>query len=291
MIIVQLMGGLGNQMFQYALGRHLAMRHNVPLKLDLQGFKDYKIRNYDLNHFNIQENIATSRDLSRVFFPFDGRFHTLGKILKVKLTGVQQIQYIKQRTLDFQPEILSLDDNIYLDGSWQSEKYFSDITDVIKKEFTVKSNPDSLNNSYLNEITGCESVSVHIRRGDYISNPKTNQFHGTLDLEYYQDALKLVLEKMDDPHFFVFSDDPDWAEHHIILSAPVTYIRHNTEKNFEDMRLMSSCKHHIIANSSFSWWGAWLASNKNKVVIGPKKWFREMNYCDEDRMPDNWIRI
>jgi len=291
LIIVKLIGGLGNQMFQYALGLHLAMNNNSTLKFDIRGFKEYKLRNYDLNRFNIQEHIATSKDLLGVFLPSDKSIYKIGKHLRVKLDGVQQIQYIKEQKSDFEPEIISLGDNIYLDGYWQSEKYFSDIENVIKKEFTVKTQPDPINASLIEEITDCESVSVHIRRGDYVSNPTTNQVHGFLGLEYYQRALNVMLEKINDPHFFVFSDDPEWAEQNIRTDAPITYIKHNGVKNYEDMRLMSTCKHHIIANSSFSWWGAWLASNENKIVIGPLKWFRDINYNDLDRMPESWLRI
>lgn len=291
LIIVKLIGGLGNQMFQYALGRYLAMKNNSTLKLDIQGFKNYKLRNYDLNCFNIQENLVTSKDLLGVSLPSDRFIRKLGKYVEMRITGVQQIQYIKEQNSDFQPEILSLGDNVYLEGYWQSEKYFSDIKDVIKKEFTVKNRPDPINESFMEEISDCESVSVHIRRGDYVSNPTTNQVHGFLGLEYYQKALNLMLENIDSPHFFVFSDDPEWGERHIKTDAPITYIKHNGTKNYEDMRLMSTCKHHIIANSSFSWWGAWLAPNENKIVIGPSKWFRENEYNDQDRMPGSWLRV
>ena len=201
------------------------------------------------------------------------------------------MQYVKEQTINFRPEILTLRDDAYLDGYWQSEKYFSDIQDVIRKEFTVKNKPDPINESYLGEIKDCESVSVHVRRGDYVSNPTTNQVHGFLGLEYYQKAMNTMLEKIDTPHFFVFSDDPEWAEKNLTTDAPTTYVKHNGTKNYEDMRLMNTCKHHIIANSSFSWWGAWLASNENKIVIGPSRWFRNKDYNDLDRMPENWLRI
>lgn len=291
MIIVKLIGGLGNQMFQYALGRHLAMKNNSTLKLDIQGFKNYKLRNYDLNCFNIQENIATSKDLSGVSLPSDRLISKLGKHMEMRIAGVQQIQSIKERKLDFQQEILGLGDNIYLDGYWQSEKYFSDIKDVIKKEFTVKNRPDPINESFMEEIIDCESVSVHIRRGDYVSNPTTNKFHGFLGLEYYQRTMKLMLEKVDNPHFFVFSDDPEWAERNIKTDAPIIYIKHNGTKNYEDMHLMSTCKHHIIANSSFSWWGAWLSSYDKKIVVAPKRWFLDERANGEYELPESWVRL
>ena len=291
MIISKLSGGLGNQMFQYAIGRHLAMKNNSALRLDTSGFRYYKLRNYDLSCFNIQENIATLEDLSHVLLPSDTPVHKVGRYLKAKIANHRPIQYIKEQKIDFYPEILTLGDNTYLDGYWQSEKYFSDITGVIRDEFTVKNKPDPINESYLEEIKNCESVSVHVRRGDYVFNPTANQVHGFLGLGYYQKAMKTVLEKIDSPRFFIFSDDPEWVEGNIGINVPTTCIKHNSIKSYEDMRLMSTCKHHIIANSSFSWWGAWLASNEDKIVIGPSRWFRNSNYNDLDRMPENWLRI
>ena len=291
MIIVKLIGGLGNQMFQYAVGRHLAMKNKCMLKLDTSGFKDYKLRNYDLGHFNIQENIATSEDLSRVTFPSDKWICKIGKHLRTKYTDIPQIQYINEQTYNFTLEILTLGDNTYLDGYWQSEKYFSDITGVIRDEFIVKNKPDPINESYLGEIRDCESISVHVRRGDYVSNPTTARVHGFLGSKYYYDAINAILERVDNPHFFIFSDDPEWAEKNIKPDAPITCVKHNGAKNYEDLRLMSTCKYHIIANSSFSWWGAWLSSNKDRFVIAPRRWFKSDSLNARDLIPESWHKI
>ncbi|MGB9927471.1 MAG: alpha-1,2-fucosyltransferase [Methanosarcina sp.] len=291
MIIVKLTGGLGNQMFQYALGRQLAVKNNTTLKLDIQGFKDYKLRNYDLNFFNILENLATPDDLSGVISSSDKLISKIGKHIGIGLKGIQQIKYIKEQTFSFQPETLNLKDNVYLDGYWQSEKYFSDIKDIIRKDFTVKNVPNTANESIMKEITECVSVSIHIRRGDYVSNPTTSQYHGFLGLEYYQKAMRLMLEKVGNPHFFVFSDDPEWASENIKTNCPITYIEHNGVKNYEDLRLMSTCKHHIIANSSFSWWGSWLSINEEKIVIAPKKWFNANTSDTKDLYLNSWYKI
>jgi len=291
MIISKLTGGLGNQMFQYAVGRHLAIKNNSVLKLDISEFRNYKLRNYDLSWFNIQENIATFEDLSHVLFPSDKTAHKVTKYIKMKIANVQQIQYVKEQDTNFHPEILTHNDNTYLDGYWQSEKYFSDIEDIIRKEFTVKSKPDPINEFYLGEIRDCESVSVHVRRGDYVSNPTTAQVHGFLGLEYYQKALSIILENTDRPHFFVFSDDPEWAEGNIKTDAPITYVKYNGAKNYEDLRLMSACKHHIIANSSFSWWGAWLSPDREKIVIAPRRWFKSDRLNARDLIPESWHKI
>lgn len=291
MIISKLSGGLGNQMFQYALGRRLAIKNNVPLKLDIREYNENRLRKYDLRHFNITEDFATQKDLRSVTFPSDKPNHAYFIKTYQRILHLSPIQYVKEQTINFRPEILTLGDNTYLDGYWQSEKYFSDIEDVIRKEFTVKSKPDPINESYLGEIRDCESVSVHVRRGDYVSNPTTAQVHGFLGLGYYQKALSIILENTDRPHFFVFSDDLEWAEGNIKTDAPITYVKYNGAKNYEDLRLMSACKHHIIANSSFSWWGAWLSPDREKIVIAPRRWFKSDRLNARDLIPESWHKI
>ncbi|MGV8108434.1 alpha-1,2-fucosyltransferase [Methanospirillum sp.] len=292
MIIVRLIGGLGNQMFQYAFGRHLAVHNNCQLKLDLSGFDNYTLRNYDLHHFNIEEHIANPDDLSGVLLPSDWFFQRMQKQLGILLGRVLQIKYVKEQIIDFIPEMLTLGDNIYLDGYWQSEKYFSDIKDIIKQEFTFKKKPDKMNASYIDEISNCVSVSVHIRRGDYVSDQRTNQTHGFLGLDYYNKGIRKMVHELEEPHFYVFSDDIKWAEQYLKADVPIHFIKHNGSNNYEDLRLMSRCKHHIIANSSFSWWGAWLGKKDGQIVIAPNRWFtlKEKHNMD-DRIPDRWLRM
>ena len=182
--------------------------------------------------------------------------------------------------------------NVYLEGFWHSEKYFKDIENVIRQEFTIRDEPDALNKEMANKIMACEPVSIHIRRGDYVSDKKTNEFHGTCSLEYYNDAIGIITKEIKAPHFFVFSDDPVWVQDNLKLKFSTTYLVYNgAEKAYEDLRLMSLCKHHIIANSSFSWWGAWLSGNPYKIVIAPKKWFNDETIDTSDLIPDEWFRI
>lgn len=290
MIIVRLIGGLGNQMFQYALGRHLAIKNNCTLKLDISGFKKYPLRSYELDYFNIKGEIATFKDLKKVSFPS----HLWPKLLiqlgrRIGL-GSKKIFYVKEERIDFIPEILSLKDCIYLAGYWQSYKYFSDISDIIKKDFSQKYKPEMPINHLLNVIENCESVSLHIRRGDYVSNKKTNEIHGFLGLEYYRKAIEIIQNNISDPHFFVFSDDIVWAKMNINCNERITFMDGNLS-NHEDFRMMKTCKHHIIANSSFSWWAAWLSCKKNSIVIAPKNWFSGIVYKKEDRIPKEWLII
>lgn len=291
MIIVRIIGGLGNQMFQYAAGRQLAAAHNTILKLDISDFKDYPLRDYDLSAFNIKELFATPEEILLLKEPDTGSFKKkLKKLLrrpsKVGITHIREKQY------HFDPKIPTMPGSIYLDGYWQSEKYFSDIADIIKNEFTVKLPQTDKNMELAQQITSCESVSLHVRRGDYVTDAKTNTIHGTCDLDYYARCIEHLTQKVHRPCFFIFSDDPEWTERNLRITHPVTFIDHNgAKRNYEDLRLMSQCRHHIIANSSFSWWGAWLGQHQNTIVYAPKRWFNSPSFNTQDLLPETWARI
>ncbi|MBA3004361.1 MAG: alpha-1,2-fucosyltransferase [Desulfurivibrio sp.] len=291
MIIVRIMGGLGNQMFQYAVGRQLATTHNTVLKLDISEFKNYPLHNYGLSVFNIKELFATPEEIKLLKEPESG---SLTKKLKIFFRRPSKlgITHIREKQYHFDPEILAMPDSIYLDGYWQSEKYFSHIADIIKNEFTIKLSQAAKNLKLARQIESCESVSLHVRRGDYVTDEKTNIIHGTCDLDYYEHCIAHLAQRVSLPHFFIFSDDPDWAEKNIKTTYPVTFVGHNgPEKNYEDLRLMSQCRHHIIANSSFSWWGAWLGQHRGTIVYAPKRWFNSPTFNTKDLLPDSWTSI
>ena len=268
MIIVRLIGGLGNQCFQYAVGRHLSEIHNTEFKIDISEFETYKIHPYSLNCYNIIENFATSEDVAK-------------------------LQYVKENHFNFDSEILHLPKMIYLHGYWTSEKYFVNISDIIRRELTVKSPLLGRDKEIAEQITSCESVSVHIRRMDYLPNTYTEQILEASSLDYYFYAIKSITPNVKKPHFFVFSDDIEWSRENFKLPYQITFVDHNgSDKNYEDMRLMSLCKHNIIANSTFSWWGAWLNNNSDKMVFAPKKWFTEKaRNSSRDIIPDLWIKV
>ncbi len=181
---------------------------------------------------------------------------------------------------------------MYLQGYWQSEKYFKDIEKIIRDDFTFSEEPDYQNKQMADTIKCCEAVSLHVRRGDYVSNPVTTEYHGICSEDYYRRAVREVERYCKNPQFFVFSDDPSWAKENLETGYPTTIIDFNgSEKDYEDLRLMSLCQHHIIANSSFSWWGAWLSWNPQKIVIAPKKWFNRPEINTQDLIPESWIRI
>ncbi len=291
MIITRLIGGLGNQLFQYAVARHLAEINDTVVKLDISGFEKYKLHKYSLSAFNIQENFATPDEIKNLIYKRNGFFRQ--NILNRNRTKKEYTErYIKESQFSFMPDTLDLDKNIYLDGYWQSEKYFDKIKNIILDEFTVKNVQLGKDKEVDDMISSIESVSVHIRRCDYVNNSKTNEKHGSCDLSYYHACVKQISMKLKSPHFFIFSDDIDWVKNNLKLSFPTTIVDHNSaDKAYEDLRLMSHCKHNIIANSTFSWWGAWLNKNQEKIVIAPKKWFNDNAIDTSDLIPSNWLRI
>jgi len=294
MVIVRLTGGIGNQMFQYAAGRRVAWANNAELFLDLGWFQEsgwWTRRKYELDAFCIAGQRALSQDIQAFkskrqnFF-----FRRLPQFLKKRIFHTRQ-PHIIEKNYDFDPDILDLGDNVYLDGHWQSEKYFSDIEPVIRGEFSFRNNPTEHNRKILEQIRSCESVSVHIRRGDYVTLPECSSFHGLCTIDYYKSAVDKISRQIDSPVFFVFSDDIAWARDNLNLGFDTRFMDHNgTERGDEDLRLMRACHHHIIANSSFSWWGAWLCPNPQKIVYAPRKWFNK-NVETPDNLPPSWIKL
>ncbi|MDP2365897.1 MAG: alpha-1,2-fucosyltransferase [Ignavibacteria bacterium] len=293
MIIVQLIGGLGNQMFQYAFARSLSLKRNIVFKLDITGFEKYKLHKYSLNKLNIIENIATTNDLKKI--------KTGEKSILSKLLSFDRIKPYFKRTMIlekypsiFDRNITHFKDNSYFKGYWQNEKYFDEIKDLLLDEFTVKNPLHDKNNEIAEKITNCNSVSIHLRRGDYVNDPIAQKILGTCTIDYYKKGIEYILARVEKPHLFIFSDDIDWAKYNINFLATTTFVDHNSsETNYEDLRLMYLCKHNIIANSSFSWWGAWLNRNKSKIIVAPQNWYKneELNSNSNDLIPNNWIKI
>ena len=288
MIIVKLQGGLGNQMFQYAIGKKLSLYYKVPLKLDtsflLNTDETITARFFELDRFKLQPVFAKPEEISL----FSNKQSLLHRVKK-KVSGAK---YISEKSFAFDPSFLEFGKNCYLSGFWQCEKYFSSISQVIKNEFALRQMPGEKNKSLLSLINKTNAVSVHIRRGDYVHNKTANSFHGVCGSEYYENAVKLVEKKVEDPHFFIFSDDINWVQHNFYINHPCTIVDVNDAGNgVLDMNLMKNCKHHIIANSSFSWWGAWLCDNSDKIVTGPAQWFKDTSINTTDILPAGWYKI
>jgi len=273
-------------MFQYATGRRLAHKWCVDLKLDITGFGVCGDRKYSLGIFNFQGIFACPGEVAAL------TVRRRGIVESVLEQMLRRRSHIREKHFHFNPRVLKLSDNVYLEGYWQSEKYFIDIAHILRHEFTMKSSQTNRNKELTDKITSVESVSLHIRRGDYLNNSDMNQFHRTCDLGYYYRCVEYLSSKVKNPYFFIFSDDPEWVRDNLKLPHPTILVDYNgVDKDYEDLRLMTYCKYHIIANSTFSWWGAWLCTNSDKIVIAPKQWFGNLDLNTRDLVPITWHRI
>lgn len=293
MIYVNIIGGLGNQMFQYAAARNLAERLGCDFKLDISAFEQYKLHKYCLDKFNIVNKFADSEEVAE--FKEKEKQKGLRKLVGT-FTGKKYAEHEKLfkevKMFNFDERFLNLTDGVYLSGYWQHEKYFSSIEDIIRSDFQVKASQKNRNKEVAQLIEDSRSVSVHIRRGDYVADHKTLKVHGICSLDYYEEALRIIKEKLDNPTYFIFSDDHKWVKDNLKIEGEMVFVDHNdSSTNYEDLRLMSQCKHNIIANSTFSWWGAWLNDNKSKIVIAPNRWMASGNYRDIDIVPHSWAKI
>lgn len=288
MIVVKLMGGLGNQMFQYATGRRLALAHDAPLKLDLSWFDTQEKRHYELGDLCVFESFATPGEVLALTRNKPSPLHRLlGREARARDT------WIRERHFHFDATVLDLPDGLYLEGYWQSERYFADIAHVLREEFAVRNPLEGRNAEMAERMANSSSMSVHVRRGDYVDEPETKAEHGVCGPDYYQQAVERVREHAEEPHAFVFSDDPAWVRAHFELPCPMTVVDHNGPAAHEDLRLMTRCRHHIIANSSFGWWGAWLHDGpaSGVLVVAPHRWFNRDDVDTSTVIPDDWVRL
>jgi hypothetical protein len=292
-IIVRLIGGLGNQMFQYAAGRALALRSGAALKLDVSGFETYGLRRYELDAYPIAATLADAGELAMV--GVGAAPPSLPLRILAKLTGIKPPRnpfHYREPHFPFDAKLASQPLPLFMDGYWQSERYFSDIAQTLRAELTPRDAMDAANAATAAEIASVTAVSLHVRRGDYVSNAHTNAYHGVCSLDYYRTAIDHIRAHVSAPHLFVFSDDAEWTRANLTSDLPTTYVSANPpDKGFRDLQLMSLCQHHIIANSSFSWWGAWLNGQPGKIVIAPKTWFSAGGNDTRDLVPEAWVRL
>lgn len=286
MIITRISGGLGNQMFQYAIAKAIAKKNLDTFKLDISFYPKQSLRKYELNQFTIEENIATDKECKK----YRGKEDFIFKVKrKLGIKNKRPLEYYHEKEITiFDKHLWDKKGDIYLDGFWQTEKYFKDIRDEILKDFTLKKDISDEAKKYLDDIKNSQSISLHVRRGDYVQNAHTHSVHGTCDLEYYQKAIKHIEQNIENPNFYIFSDDIAWCKENFEFLENKVFID-DTKSAFDDLELMKNCKHNIIANSSFSWWGAWLNENEKKIVISPLKWINH-NPKNLSWVPSNWIR-
>jgi hypothetical protein len=292
-VITHLMGGLGNQMFQYAAGRALALRTASSLKLDLSGFGVGDARRFELQRFPIDATAATKEELAALGAAGVARSNRVARTVGPLWNLLRPSSRIyRERHFHFDSSVANLHPPVFLFGYWQSEKYFSDCADAIRRELMPSTPFDAENAAMAARIDSANAVSVHIRRGDYADNPTTNRYHGTCTVDYYQQAIAYLSERIEAAHAFVFSDDHAWACRNLQFAIPTTFVTINgAVEGFRDMQLMLRCRHHVIANSSFSWWGAWLSPRAEKIVVAPVRWFRGSTSDTRDLLPERWIKI
>lgn len=297
--IVKFQGGLGNQMFQYAFAFALANETGAEVLFDFDWFKavyadkNVSPRTFELGAFNAECKPACEEALKLVVYKhkrnlFEKLLWTLFKIKDFK----PQKNVLRQRqAYVFEKKFLKKPDIYYYEGYFQNEKYFKHYRKELLQQFSLRPTEllDEKNSQILEQIKEANSVSIHIRRGDYVTLESANKFHGTCSLEYYEKAIEYIAKNVKNPHFFVFSDDIDWVQTNLKINYPYTVIDFNQEKNHFDLELMKNCKHNILANSSFSWWGAWLNENPEKIVISPKNWIVANQKCDV--VPSEWIKL
>jgi hypothetical protein len=286
------MGGLGNQMFQYSAGQQLAHLHRTELLVDTSYLETdpeeaYTKRNLELEVFNLKLEIATQEDIARFKIKSAGK---ISRALQRHLPILCNTVYAAESGLHFQKQFFNFPLNTYLDGFWQSEEYFKGIRANLLAEFVPKEATGPENLAWIHKMISCESVSLHIRRGDYITSLSAQQHHGNLDISYYQRAVRVVKDYCSkEIEIFVFSDDLEWCKENLTFDEQMHFVDSNQVKNFYwDMFLMSRCRHNIIANSSFSWWAAWLNQNEKKCVVAPIHWFADQSVRNNNLIPSTW---
>lgn len=285
-------------MFQYAFAYTLSKKLNSDVVLDLSWFEEVKndenttSRTFELDVFNINYEIATKEDLAQVI-PTKHRSKIQKKLwdtFKIEKYKPNGNTFFQTNSYNFNKNLLNDSDYYYYEGYFQNEKYFNDEKSNLLKGFNSNIPLDEKNLMALNKITGTNSVSLHIRRGDYVTLESASKFHGTCSLNYYQKAIEYIARRIPNPHFFLFSDDICWVIQNLKIDYPFTVIDFNQDKAWLDLNLMKNCKHNILANSSFSWWGAWLNENDSKIIVAPRKWnTKSFKKCDI--IPHKWVKL
>lgn len=285
-VVVGLSGGLGNQMFQYATGRSLADRLGSPLVLDVSWFGGQLDRRFALAQFCIE---AVQRSQCSWLPP---RGQALASRLSRRwLSRIMDVPVWREPHFHYSTEFTTLYEPVFLEGYWQSERYFQDIRLQLLQEFALRKPLPPASAKLLEKIGGCDAICVHVRRGDYLSNPVSAKVHGTCSVDYYHAGVGELCQGLVRPHCFVFSDDPVWVRASITFNCPMTVVDLNGPDDAHlDLVLMAACHHFLIANSSLSWWGAWLGNHVGKKVIAPEHWFLTAEKDTRDLLPDSWQR-
>jgi hypothetical protein len=292
MVIIRLKGGMGNQMFQYAFGLRAARALGTELQVDLSLLldrargDDHVYRDYDLTIFEVPHQFLVNPMVLRTLYATKS-----SKICKATRKWLARGRnYVREPHFEVSKSILQQPkNNTIYEGWWQSERYFSDISEEVRNIFTFVNPILKTSESLFTTIKNTNSICLNVRRTDFLKVDDLN----TTTKDYFLNAAKQMANLVDNPHFFIFSDDVEWCAENLNLAHPTTLVDHSHkgEKFGNYLQLMKACQHFIIPNSSFAWWAVWLNENKDKNVIAPKNWFNSSQYDTSDLVPDNWIRL
>lgn len=288
MIIIRLYGGLGNQLFQYACARSVSIQKNTTVLGDISVLTKKSApahaTKFELELFNVK--ISTNSK----YLPLISLAYSNSRALRFIFQRWPLVLFKEKKLYKYDSKISSILGNLYLDGYWQSPKYFDNIRPELLEEIKFKKPPSADFNDWQSKIKSSNSVALHVRRGDYLTNAKAAAYHGICSTTYYEAAINRIIEKVTNPKFFIFSDDLDWCAANLNIKAPCQYVRGSSKglSAQEDLLLMASCKHQIIANSSFSWWAAWLNENPEKIVIHPRRWITNTKVITDELFPSSW---
>ena len=293
------MGGLGNQMFQYAVGLQLATLHKTILKLDLTFLLDrtprenFTYRNFDLEVFNLRTEIATLAEVRRFRRLAEPASRTFLERVADKFT---KRKYYLETHPAFEPRVLDLPDETYLEGYFQDERYFNDIKADVRKRFTLQPDETTLpseTRKIADEIRASQSVCLHVRRGDYVAYPANVRIFGICGTDYYERGTTELRQRTGAGRVFVFTDDVDWCRNNFKKSDGYTVVENAHAGSHASIHfwLMTLCRNFLIGNSSFAWWAAWLSGGKEKIVCRPDPWFVDPKYSEAVVCPDSWVKI
>lgn len=285
MILVQISGGRGNQMFQYAAGLSLALKLKTDLVLDTSYYSSQDLRNFELlNDFPVESEVISQAALEEIESKAAGRAKKVFNYLPFRKWSI-----FHEPHFHFSKKFEFLTDFTFIKGYWQSEKYFKDQVNILRQRFRHVKPLGIQATQFQEQIEKSKNaVSLHIRRGDYITNPVANSVLGPLKLEYYEKAINFIMERFEHVEFFLFSDDSSWVKRNLSVGNSTVV---EEVSDGESQHLMKLCRHHIIANSSFSWWPAWLNDQEGKTVVAPKNWFNDKSINAQDLVPPTWYKL
>lgn len=296
-MIVKIFQGIGNQLFQYAYGRALSLRRGLEFKMDNTYYINYAEvtqhgytyrRDYGLDMFNIQAPVATEEEINRVKIVNGSNRITwyINRKLNERAPYYKK-NIVKELDTVFDPNLLNVKSNSYVEGYFVSELYFKDYRSTILKDFTLKAPVNEKNAEVIKRMQDSNSVCISIRRTNFLHNP----LHNVCMDSYYRDGLKAISDLVPGMRVFIFSDDNQWVLDNFHIPWEHEFVTHNYPNFYEDLRLMSYCKHHVIPNSTFSWWGAWLSEYADKKVIAPRVWLNSDTIDYSTVIPEGWIKI